>query len=301
MNLNNKQAGARQPILPKDIDSEYPWIPSSKGYHFDAIGLHDEIVDFFRYIGPSKQEHTSRVALIERIERVVMRTWANAAVEVFGSAKTGLYLPTSDIDLCVCLDVQESQKTDVLRALKNSLADEGFSSPDSIMVLDLVHTPIIKFTDRATLYKVDIGVNLRNHRESATFTAQQIRNFPQLPYLLFVLKQFLSYHQLLEVYSGGINSYSLVLMIISMLQLRSKVVNWRTQKVNLGVLLLEFFELYGQNFNHETCSINVLDQGSYEQRSFMENHNSNCKYSVRIIWPFELISSNSEVTNKSII
>ena len=42
--------------------------------------------------------------------------------------------------------------------------------------------------------------------------------FPCLPPLIFVLKQFLVLRDLNEVFTGGISSYSLVLMAISFLQ-----------------------------------------------------------------------------------
>ena len=47
------------------------------------------------------------------------------------------------------------------------------------------------------------------------------QKYPMLPYLIFVLKQFLLQRDLNEVFTGGISSYSLILMIISFLQVCS--------------------------------------------------------------------------------
>ena len=264
------------------IKWQYPWISEAKiaSYDYDPVSLHQEIIDYFNYMCPTRAEHVSRIDLIERVQKVVSRTWPNASFEVFGSSKTGLYLPTSDIDLCVSLEDLSDTQADtirVLHSLRNAILSDGICSSDFITVLEEAQTPIIKCTDRVTLYKIDIGINLRNHSESAKFTAQQIRKYPQLPYLLFVLKQFLSLRQLLEVYTGGINSYSLVLMIVNMLQLHPRKADWQNQEVNLGVLLIEFFELYGKNFNHERCTINVLDGGFYEPRCYNDSANVNCK------------------------
>lgn len=44
--------------------------------------------------------------------------------------------------------------------------------------------------------------------------------YPVLPYLIFVLKQFLLQRDLNEVFTGGISSYSLILMVISFLQVQ---------------------------------------------------------------------------------
>lgn len=46
---------------------------------------------------PTPTEHATRVEVVERIETAVLTLWPNSRVEVFGSFRTGLYLPTSDI------------------------------------------------------------------------------------------------------------------------------------------------------------------------------------------------------------
>jgi non-canonical poly(A) RNA polymerase PAPD5/7 len=45
-----------------------------------------------------------------------------------------------------------------------------------------------------------------------------MEQYPALPYLTFVLKQFLVDRDLNEVFSGGISSYTVVLMIVSFFQ-----------------------------------------------------------------------------------
>ena len=47
--------------------------------------------------------------------------------------------------------------------------------------------------------------------------------FPCLPPLVLVLKQFLLQRDLNEVFTGGISSYSLILMVISFLQVSIRV------------------------------------------------------------------------------
>lgn len=46
---------------------------------------------------PTPLEHAARLEVVSRIESTVLSLWPNARVEVFGSFRTGLYLPTSDI------------------------------------------------------------------------------------------------------------------------------------------------------------------------------------------------------------
>ena len=53
-------------------------------------------------------------------------------------------------------------------------------------------------------------------------------SYPTLQRLVFVLKQFLLQRDLNEVFTGGISSYSLILMTISFLQVCSPfhVISW---------------------------------------------------------------------------
>lgn len=86
--------------------------------------------------------------------------------------------------------------------------------------------------------------------------------YPVLSRLVMVLKQFLLQRDLNEVFTGGISSYSLILMCISFLQLHPRPERLR-QPHNLGVLLIEFFELYGRKFNYVKTAIRVKNGGSY--------------------------------------
>ena len=50
------------------------------------------------------EEYTMRYEVVLRVEEVIKQEFPGARVEVFGSFQTGLYLPTSDIDMVVLYD-----------------------------------------------------------------------------------------------------------------------------------------------------------------------------------------------------
>ena len=54
-------------------------------------------------------------------------------------------------------------------------------------------------------------------------------------------------------------------MAVSFLQLHPRH-DASTLKTNLGVLLLEFFDLYGRTFNYSQLAIRLRDGGSYVSR-----------------------------------
>lgn len=147
---------------------------------------------------PTGTEHALRVKVVSRIESVVLQMWPDAQVEVFGSFRTGLYLPTSDIDLVV-LGIWEQLP---LRTLEQELLACGIAEPNSVRVLDKASVPIIKLTDRESLVKVDISFNMESGVRSAELIKDYKRKYPVLSKLVLVLKQFLLQRDLNEVFTG---------------------------------------------------------------------------------------------------
>ncbi|XP_015274726.1 PREDICTED: non-canonical poly(A) RNA polymerase PAPD5 [Gekko japonicus] len=249
--LGRPQAGPEEPAY-----TGTPW--KKRNYSQGVVGLHEEIIDFYKYMSPRSEEERMRMEVVNRIENVIKELWPNAEVQIFGSFKTGLYLPTSDIDLVVFGKWENLPLWTLEEALrKHNVADEN-----SVKVLDKATVPIIKLTDSFTEVKVDISFNVRNGVKAAHLIADFIKKYPVLPYLVLVLKQFLLQRDLNEVFTGGIGSYSLFLMAVSFLQLHPRE-DACTPNANYGVLLIEFFELYGRHFNYLKTGIRIKDGGSY--------------------------------------
>lgn len=73
-------------------------------------------------------------------------------------------------------------------------------------------------TDKITGIKVDISFKNSDGVRTTKLIKDYIAAFPVLPKLVMVLKQFLAQKKLNEVFYGGISSYSLILMVVSFLQ-----------------------------------------------------------------------------------
>ena len=80
--------------------------------------------------------------------------------------------------------------------------------------------------------------------------------------LLLLFLYYLDYFPFFQVYSGGLSSYALILMVVSFLQTHVRE-DARSNKANLGVLLIEFFELYGLHFNYTRTAIKITEEGAY--------------------------------------
>ena len=226
------------------------------------LNLHKEILLFSDYIAPTLEELYMRNEIIWRITKVIKDQFPNAQVDIFGSYKTGLFLPTSDIDMVVFGEWKQQQLP--LNALRDALIKEKISDYDNIKVLDKASVPIVKILETNTELKVDISFNTINGVKSADLIKKFLVEYPCLRPLVMVLKQFLIQRDFNEVWTGGIGSYSLILMTVSFLQLHSRIdPTQRVENLNLGVLLIEFFELYGRCFNYMKTAIRIQNGGSY--------------------------------------
>uniref|UniRef100_A0A8C1ILV4 Terminal nucleotidyltransferase 4A n=3 Tax=Cyprinus carpio TaxID=7962 RepID=A0A8C1ILV4_CYPCA len=237
-------------------NSGTPW--KTRKYNPGVDGLHEEIMDFYNFMSPRPEETTMRQEVVDRIESVIKELWPTAEVQIFGSFSTGLFLPTSDIDLVVFGKWEKPP----LQQLEQALRKHNVAEPFSIKVLDKATVPIIKLTDQETEVKVDISFNVETGIKAASFIKEYVKKYTVLPYLILVLKQFLLQRDLNEVFTGGISSYSLILMVISFLQLHPRI-DARNPNMNLGILLIEFFELYGRHFNYLKTGIRIKNGGAY--------------------------------------
>lgn len=238
-----------------------PW--RTRDYSCDPAGLHEEIMDFYEYMKPRPSEYYMRFDVIARVSQVIVNRWPHARVEVFGSCYhsgevAGMFLPTSDIDFVVFGQWSKLP----LFTFEEEFKKAGIAVEDSLTVIDKTAVPIIKFIDRWTEVHVDISFNQETGLLSAAVINDVVQQFPILPQLMLLIKQFLVQRNLNEVYHGGISSYSLTLLAVSFLQLHPRRAA-TDASANLGVLLIEFFELYGRQFNYMKAAIDVRNGGTY--------------------------------------
>lgn len=216
------------------------------------------------YIQPRAYEHAVRREMIHRIRGIVSTLWRDADVRVFGSFAAEMYLPTSDIDLVVISSSfaqhgipRYSQKASLWK-LGAALRGSGIVKPGSLKMIAGAKVPIVKFVDVDTNLNVDISFeNSSGLIANETFIRWKAEH-PAMPILVFVIKQFLAMRGLNEVYIGGLGSFALTCMVVSMLQQLPSLSSGRVDgRLNTGVMLLEFLELYGKNFNTEKIGICV--------------------------------------------
>ncbi|KAK1416762.1 hypothetical protein QVD17_25878 [Tagetes erecta] len=228
---------------------EAGWFRANCRFKSPMLQLHKEILDFCDFLSPTAEEQVLRSTAVESVSAVIKYIWPNCKVEVFGSFKTGLFLPSSDVDMVILgSHIQTPQMG--LRALSRALSERGVAK--KIQVLGKARVPIIKFVETRSEISFDISFDMENGPKAVGYVQDAISKWPPLKPLCLILKVFLQQRKLNEVFSGGIGSYALLVMLIAMLQ--NSLDNHSFSQYNLGVLLVTFFDMYG-------CKLNTSDVG----------------------------------------
>jgi non-canonical poly(A) RNA polymerase PAPD5/7 len=165
-----------------------------------------------------------------------------------------------------------SDKVTVLRALANTMKRAGITN--NVSIIAKAKVPIIKFVTIHGRFSVDISINQVNGITAGRMINQLIGEFPALRALVLIIKAFLSQRGMNEVFTGGLGSYSIVCLAVSFLQMHPKIRRGEIDmSKNMGVLVMEFFELYGCFFNYHEVGISIRNGGSYfnkAQRGWLE-------------------------------
>ena len=266
--LTELEMGRQKPSHPSKktlFPTHVPWRPLLDGITSPSLRLHREIVEFVRLLRPSAGEDILRRKAFHKISSAVTDIWPSATLEVFGSFATDLYLPTSDIDAVIlnsgCNNIQTA-----LRALAKSLSRKKLA--ENIVILSKARVPIVKFEEMESGYKFDISFDVANGPQAAGYVSRLMDSLPPMRHLVLVLKVFLQQRDLNEVYSGGIGSYALLVMVAAFLQThpsRTKIDGFKTRSLetNLGILLIDFFRLYGRLLNYSTVGVSCRLGGKY--------------------------------------
>jgi len=223
--------------------------------------LHDDIKRFCHWISPTKEEAMMRESVIVRIACLVSTLWPTVQVKTYGSYATQLYLPNSDIDLCVLGVPGDTEQA--LLLLADTLRERSLST--ELQVIATARVPIIRLIDGVSGATVDISLN--QDVRTNQLISDYILRYPELRPMALLLKYFLYQRHLHGSFNGGLSSYNLIIVLISFLQfhVNEKQSNGciAMRKSNLGDLLIRFFKFYGTTFDYEYMGISISNGGGF--------------------------------------
>ncbi|KAJ2995755.1 hypothetical protein HDV02_000499 [Globomyces sp. JEL0801] len=232
------------PLTPLPIP---PWVDTKKIYSANFVTfLDEEIMEYYKYVQPTEAEHQMRLLTISRLNTVVLGIWENCTVHskkplrgsqdadlnnilnfFFLSIELTLY---SDLDCVVNGTINGKQISPLIhiKHLGNALSKSGITQKMDVIASSKV--PIIKYVDSMTNFCVDVSFNMTGGLE----TVDIVNKFLADP----IIGQATRLHPKIQT---------------------GEIIPMR----NIGILLIEYFELYGKSFVNEKVGIEIDANGTY--------------------------------------
>jgi non-canonical poly(A) RNA polymerase PAPD5/7 len=269
--VNRMPSGGSITLLwrPTEGEEPCPWVSTDhSGVSNMGIRLHLEIRDFYGYVEPRDFEKKIRQELVSRLDQLVRKRWQDARVLPFGSFMSGLYLPTADMDIAICSKAfieRGSAVYDKKKSLYNMRAHlekykVHYGGP--IEAITKAKVPLLKYTDNHTGLKVDISFEKMDGYNAVNTFRKWREQYPAMPPLVAVIKHFLLMRALNEPVNGGIGGFSVICMVVHLLQMMPEVQSRSMGDEQLGYLFMEFLDYYGNKFNYELVAIRMDPPGT---------------------------------------
>ena len=131
-----------------------------------------------------------------------------------------------------------------MHKLASQLRNSGMAAEGTVVVIAHAKEPLIKFL---------------------TWKSQ----FPAMPILVTVIKQFLMMRGLNEVVNGGLGGFSVTCLVTSLLQNMPRVqTEGLIPEHHLGEMLIEFLDFYGNQLDISRTGITMEPPGYYNKVCF---------------------------------
>ena len=244
-----------------------PWEVPPPALRSHLVRLHTELVSFHRVMAPTPAEDAGRGAAVARVAAAVAALWPRAEVAVFGSTATRLHLPTSDVDAVILGAPPVPPGGDAAGRLKLvAAALLARKLARGVQLIARARVPLVKFTDAESGLLFDVSFDVGGGPAAARRAARRLTGMPAARPMLAFLKTVLHQRSLNEVYSGGLGSHALLVMVLAFLgahpSRRPRGTPSRGAppppaplEPNLGALLLDFCDLFGRRLDATAAGV----------------------------------------------
>lgn len=247
-----------------------PWFVMRPHIDNTVLRLHEELLDFMKFMQHTKEEVQKRRAWVQTIADHCRAMWPECKVRIFGSFYTGLSLPNGDVDISV-IGVECKPATAMKMLTENMLAAGEISW---LEIIESAKVPVAKMRSQSCGLRADVVFNQPDGIETSKFMRERMKEFPQMKPLLVFLKYFLLQRGLHETFTGGMGSYLLCNVVLHFLQRHpARKDKWVYAATSLGHYLFDLFKYYGQEFRYESTAISVVNGG----RTFPLSERTNAK------------------------
>ena len=101
---------------------------------------------------------------------------------------------------------------------------------------------------------------------------QLLMNYPCIQYLTLLIKFYLRQRKLNDTHKGGISSIVIFNLVYAYILYAKKINKYNENLLNLGSLLIDFFEFFGYIFNFKNIEINNQCGGFFKVRNDNDNN-----------------------------
>lgn len=309
----NENRGNKTDVILLDCESEksfinnFPWITEKTSQTFGEEKLHYEIIDFFNYIKPNREDYLKRNITYYDFLSWLKENFPKWKIKLYGSFAVDLFLKNSDIDIVIFTNddfyksinddnylnesdyteddinfisnsknLQESKKeNEEKKKMENGknlnlLKSQMMSRPD---LFDSVENfgnrvPIIRCRFKKTDCNIDISFNKIESVEDTAAIKLILSSNPSMRCFYLVIKYFFYQNDLIDTFNGKMSSYVLFLLVLAF------YIDFNTDRITtVGRLFIEFLNFHSFGFNYFDYEINCCGNPLYLKKSNMENKN----------------------------
>lgn len=142
----------------------------------------------------------------------------------------------------------------------------GIAQQGSVEIIAGAKVPLVKFVDGITLLKVDVSFENNTGVIANDTFAYWKKQFPAMPILVTIIKQFLMMRGMNEVQHGGLGGFSVTCLVTSLLQNMPRVQSGELiPEQNLGEILIEFLDFYGNQLDTMRTGIMMNPPGYFDK------------------------------------
>jgi non-canonical poly(A) RNA polymerase PAPD5/7 len=253
---------------PRPGRSSTPWSEDIDHSRTQSMShwLHKEIYDFYDYARPRSFEDEIREGLLQRLNDIIRQRFPHASIRPFGSFAAGMYLPNADMDVVLVSDeflrtgrMTYNNQKDLY--LFKDLIEKNKVAVGRIDLIAKAKVPLVKYVDRLTGLKVDVSFENDSGLVTNTTFKDWKKQYPAMPIIAMLVKHFLGMRNLNEVHTGGLGGFSVICLVVSLLEHMPEVRSGDLiPEDDLGQILMEFLDLYGKRFDLAKTAI-TFDQG----------------------------------------
>lgn len=137
---------------------------------------------------------------------------------------------------------------------------------EKVQMIKWAKVPLIKVVERATQIHFDISFNAFDGLKQIPVTQRALEVYPEMKYLIFVLKAMLKQLDLNEPNRGGVGSFLLFCLVLTFVREVKKeyIADGNREEMKellLSEMLMKFLKFYGRDFDIAKKSIVMTDGG----------------------------------------